>query len=130
MGSVVLQYGHFSSDTARRHWTGHRLGKRWARSWAHRERAERAGGRAWGAQASAAGSWAREPERSELAGVRSRRQQAGGAARGALSTRARGASRRTEASARGSGGLGAGRAAWLRAVHSAYFRSVLTRYCS
>ena len=58
MGTVVLQYSHYSSDTARRRWTGRvggaqaGAGRRWARA------GELGAGRAWGARAGAAGSWA------------------------------------------------------------------------
>ena len=76
---------------------------------------ERAGGRAWGARADAAGNWASGP---------GAQRASGGAA---------GRCRRAAGSGRGAGGARPRCASWLRAmhqVHSAYFRSGLTRYCS
>ena len=144
MGKAVLQYNHCTCDTIRvlgavrwadwaRRWA---LGRRWARGWARRHDTGLAQvGRSWGAQAGTqADARAREALRRQAAGEggtgvralgsRGRAEQAAGARQ----RRGRG-----KAGARGACGLGAGRADWpwdVHSVHSAYFRFVLTRYCS
>ena len=83
-----------------RHWRGE-LGRPWARGWVCRARAERAGGRAWGARAGAGRGWG------VGAGARARRRTLGRRVGG---QQARGARSRREDTTWMHGGVRKGRA--------------------
>ena len=110
MGSAVLQYGHYSSDTARRRWARRKLGTQLSARSAQAGVLEARGRACVGRAGERAGGRCRQLGARVQGAVGARACGAGGSRQGALGAGARGGSRLAATSAtaaRGAGGMGA-----------------------